>query len=201
LKEIYDKSRPGNGYDKYIELETGKLYTGGLYIGATFNRITAEFIGEGLDVRIKGNGAILDLEGGEICISYCTNKLDIDDCVVINGDIRYRGVTGGPVAQPTGFVRHITFYKPHDYAVRIYGAGTGITVERNIFVDAVDTGRDFHYISGVQMDWLPTGGNMAFSGFVGLYGMPDIVENWSFHSDPAANADPLRHYVFLCEYG
>lgn len=201
LKEMYDAAQPGGGYDKYVVLQTGVVYTGGLYIGKTFNRITAEFEGdEEKDVRIEGNGAILDLRGGEICISYCDNKLDIDDCVVINGDIRYRGVESGTlIAKPTGSARYITFYKPHDYAVRIYGCGNNILVERCIFVDAVDTGSDFLYITGYSNDWLPTGASVAFSGLG--YGFPFIKDNWSFHGDPVANADPLRHFARLCEYG
>ena len=77
-----------------VELEAGVTYTGGLYIGKVFNRINALFEGVGHDVRIVGNGAILDLEGGEICISYCGNTLDIDDCVIVNGNIRYRSGGG-----------------------------------------------------------------------------------------------------------
>lgn len=203
LKEMYDLSGPASGYDKYITLDTGKVYTGGLYIGLTFNRITALFEGDqDLDVRIKGNGAILDLQGEEICISYCYNKLDIDDCIIINGNIRFRGVNDSAHSGiPTGSVKHVTFYKPHDYAIRFHGSGAGITVERNIVADAVNTGPDFHYIHGFQLNWLPTGTSFAPSAFVGLYGFPVLKDNWSFHSNPGANNDPLRHFSLLCEYG
>ncbi|MFH1998777.1 MAG: hypothetical protein ABIK28_03805 [Planctomycetota bacterium] len=201
LKEMYDLAGPGSGYDKFIELQPGGVYSGGLYIGLTFNRITAEFEGtEEYDVRIKGNGAVLDLQGGEICISYCENRLDIDDCVVINGNIRYRGISGSSInAKPIGYVKYVTFYKPHDYGVRIYGCGDDIVVLRNLFVDAMDTGPDFQYLSGASLDWLPTGANVAFSGLG--YGFPLVMDNWSFHGDPAANADLLRHYSKICEYG
>lgn len=201
LKEMYDLAGPASGYDKYIELQTGEVYTGGLYIGLTFNRITAEFEGdEEYDVGIKGNGAVLDLQGGEICISYCENRLDIDDCIIINGDIRFRGVSGsGYNAKPTGSVEYVTFYKPHDYCVRIYGCGDNVNVERNIFVDAVDTGSDFMYISGYAMEWLPTG--VSLSSSAQGYGTPSVKHNWSYHNDPAANADLLRHFSLLCEYG
>ena len=33
LKEAYDLAGPAEGYDKYLELETGQVYTGGLLIG------------------------------------------------------------------------------------------------------------------------------------------------------------------------
>jgi len=201
LKEMYDSAPAQHGYDRFIELETGVVYTGGLYIGKTFNRINAEFQGEGENVRIAGNGAILDLEGGEICISYCGNELSIDDCVILNGNVRYRGLPGSPSDYPVGSIRHVTFYAPHDYGVRIFGTGTGITVERNIMVSAVDTGPGFMYITGYMNTWLPTGINIAFSAFFGTYGVPDIMDNWSYHDDPAANADPVRHFGLLCEYG
>jgi len=201
LKAVYDAATPGYGYDKFIQLETGKVYTGGLYIGQTFNRITAEFEGEDKkDVKIEGNGAVLDLLGGEICISYCTNRLDISDLIIINGNIRYRGVEIGlEEFKPTGSVRFVTFFQPHDYAVRIFGCGDNILLERNIFCDAVDTGPEFMYLSGYHNDWIPTGSSMAFSAQG--YGFPETKDNWSFHSDPVANADPLRHFSKLCEYG
>lgn len=201
LKEMYDAARPGSGYDKFIQLQTGIVYTGGLYIGKTFNRINAQFEGDDeIDVFIKGNGAIIDLRGGEICISYCTDRLDIEDCVIINGNVRFRGMEDGPIEiKPTGSVRHVTFYKPHDYAIRIIGCGDNITVERNIFVDTQETGPDFMGWSGYLNDWLATGAGLAFSAQG--YGFPWPVDNWSYHSDPAANADPLRHFTLLCEYG
>ncbi|MHC4942533.1 MAG: hypothetical protein ACYTG7_05875 [Planctomycetota bacterium] len=201
LKEMYDQAPALHGYDRYIELETGVVYTGGLYIGQTFNRITAEFQGRGENVRIVGNGAILDLEGGEICISYCSHELSIDDCVILNGDIRYRGIEAGIYEYPTGFVRHVTFYRPHDYGVRIFAAGADISLEWNIIVDCQDTGGDFMYLNGNKNDWLPTGASIVFSGIIGTFGVPVVKDNWSYHTDPDVNADPLRHFTLLCEYG
>jgi hypothetical protein len=199
LKEMYDRAGPGGGYDKYIALETGVTYTGGLWIGGSFNRITSQFEHGGADVRIVGNGAILDLQGREICIAYCTNRLDIDDCVIINGDVRYCGYfDGGNYLVPEGSVRYVTFYQPHDYGVRLFGSGADVLVERCIVVDAVDTGPDFLHFSGVASNWLPTGSSFAISiqgGGIELY------DNWSFHTDPKINIDPLRHFLFLCDYG
>lgn len=200
LKRMYDAAPSMCGYDKYVRLETGVTYTGGLFIGRTFNRITAVFEGnEARNVRIAGNGAILDLQGQEICIAYCNNRLDIENCVVINGAVRFRGYTSPTETErPTGSVRHVTFYAPHDYAVRTIGCGTNILIERNIAIDAVDTGSDFIYVTGYASEWLPTGTNFAFSQSAG---MPGLYDNWSFHSDPAKNAAPLRHFGVICEYG
>ncbi len=81
------------------------------------------------------------------------------------------------------------------------GAGDDILLERNIFVDAVDTGDDFTYLTGVPMEWLPTGSNVAISIFYGTYGIPILLDNWSYHSDEEINVDSTRHFVELCEYG
>lgn len=203
LKQMYETASNMGEYDKYLVLETGETYTGGLLIGKIFNPIIADLTGpDGLDVRIEGNGAILDLEGEQICISYCNNKLDIDNCIIINGNIRYRGINNTLGSEiPTGYVEYCTFYQPHDYAIRLQGAGSDIRIERNIFMDAVNTGDDFTYLNGSPLEWLPTGSNVAISIFYGTYGVPTLVDNWSYHSDEEINAIDENHFVELCEYG
>jgi hypothetical protein len=202
LKEMHDAASPGSGYDRYIVLETGVTYTGGLLIGGTFNRITAQFEPGGEDVRIAGHGAILDLEGAEICLSYCSNRLDIDDCVIINGNIRFHGYQDSSTDHwPAGFVRHVTFYKPHDYAVRMLSSGRNIEVDHNIAVDVEDTGWDFLPFNGTSNDWLPTGIAVAMSELPGGLDTPDVSDNWTWFSDPAANGTALRHFALLCDYG
>ena len=63
---------------------------GGLLVGPLLIPETGIFAGEpGCDVFIRGNGAVLDLRGGQICISYCDNRLDIEDCVIVGGNVRY----------------------------------------------------------------------------------------------------------------
>jgi hypothetical protein len=196
LKEMFDQAGPALGYDKYVELDTGVTYTGGLWIGATFNRITAKFEGTPLAVRIVGHGAILDLQTEEICAAYSTSRLDLEDCIVLNGAVRYRGYKDSEVALlPSGSVRYVTFYKPMDYGVRLFACGQNILIERNIVVDPVDTGNDFMYLTGFLHPWLPTGSSVALS----LAGSFAIYDNWSYLSDGAL--DPLRHFVILCDYG
>jgi hypothetical protein len=196
---MYDLAGPGSGYDKYIELETGVTYTGGLWIGGTFNRITSQFELEGPDVRIVGNGAILDLRGSEICIAYCNNRLDIVDCVIVNGDVKFRGYKDASIdVRPAGYVGYVTFYRPHDYGVRMFGSGAGVLVERNIVVDAVDTGPDFMYLTGVSHPWLPTGTSFSLSMQSPVY---QLFDNWTYHTDPKKNGDPLSHFHVLCDYG
>ncbi len=199
LKAAFDEAGPAQGYDRYLELETGVTYTGGLWIGPTFNRVTGWFEGRGEDVRIVGNGAILDLQGGEICMAYCQNRLDLDDCIILNGDVRFRGYRDSAlILWPRGSVTYCTLYGPHDYGVRLVGVGANIMVARNIMVDSVDTGPDFQYISGIAHHWMPTGACVGIS----LQGAgAGFFDNWTYHSDPAANGDPLRHFVVLCDYG
>ena len=203
LREAYESSGPSGGYDRVLSLETGKVYEGGLLIGPVLSPLTWELEGSpGEDVLIDGNGAVLDLGGEQICISYCENRLDIEDCVILNGNVRFRGMnTSSFNVIPEGSVRFCTFHSPHDYGVRLQGAGDGITIERNIVVDAVDTGWDFLYTNGISLEWLPTGACISASVQSGFYGTPLIRENWTWHSDPLVNADALRHFSFLCEYG
>jgi hypothetical protein len=203
LREAYDLAGPGGGYDKYVVLETGTVYRGGLLIGPVISPISYEMEGEpGVNVRIVGNGAILDLQGEEICISYCENRLDIEDCVVLNGNVRFRGINSSTyTALPIGSVRHVTLYRPDDYGIRLNGAGAGITLERNLVVSAIDTGNDFVYTTGLPLEWLPTGTNISFSLQAGFFGTPVVRENWSYHEDPGRNADPLAHFSRLCEWG
>jgi len=206
LKEMFESAPAAYGYDRYIQLETGVTYTGGLLIGRSYNPISFEpnLSEVGVDVCIIGNGAILDLQGQQISISFCSNRLDIEDCIVINGNIRYRGevqLIPGEDTTPVGSVNQVTFYQPHDYGVRLQGAGDGVEIRRNLVVDAVDTGWDFMVYNGVSSELLPTGTSISGSVQVGDFGYPVLRENWSWFSDPVENAISLRHFSFLCEYG
>jgi len=203
LQQVYETAQAVGEYDRYLSLETGVTYTGGILIGKIYDPVLQELVGpEGLNVRIQGNGAILNLEGEQICISYCNNKLDIDNCIFINGNIRYRGINNTVGSEmPTGFIEYCTFYQPHDYAIRLQGSGNDIRIERNIFVDAVDTGDDFTFLNGIPMEWLPTGSSVAISIFYSTYGIPILLDNWSYHTDESINSDDTKHFVELCEYG
>ncbi len=199
LKEAFEAAPAAHGYDRYVELEPGATYTGGLLVGRIYSPVTNSFImeEEGLDVKIVGGGAILDLQGEQICMSYCSNRLDIEDCVIINGNVRFRGDNSIEPLRPEGSVRYVTFHQPHDYGVRIQGAGDGILVERNIFVDVVDTGLDYIPSTGMAGTLIPTGTAVAASVQTGDYGFPDVVENWTYFSNPADNDVPLHHFSFL----
>lgn len=199
LREFYQNAPASENFDKYLSLENGETYTGGLIIGQLLNIETFELDGsDGENVKIVGNGAILDLQGEEISISYCDNVLEISDCVIINGSIRFRGIATDDITVfPTGNISYNTFYNCHDYAVRLQGCAEGITIERNIAVNSVDTGRDFVYVSGASTDWLPTGVNYALSGQVGLYGTPEVIDNFSYFTRENFNSDLLKHFTGL----
>ncbi len=206
LKEAFDSAESGwdqdRYYDRLVELETGVTYTGGLLIGKMLDHEAYILYGDdGLDTRIIGNGAILDLRGEQLCISFCDNRLDISDCVVVNGNIRFRGINSELVALPEGSVRHVTFYKPHEYGVRLQGCGEGILIERNLCVDVIDTGYDYIYHTGIASEWLPTGTSYSYSVQYGFFGIPDVVENWSWHSDEELNQSLLTHFSLLCDWG
>jgi hypothetical protein len=194
LRAAYDAAGPGEGYDKLLVLEPGVVYTGGLHIGPILIPESVNYSGEpGLDVKIEGNGAVLDLAGSQLAISYCPNRLDVEDCVIIGGSLRYRGLDYEPDRQPRGSVRQVTFYRPHDYALRLQRTGTGIVLERNLIVDALATGPDWIFNNGYPMDWLQTGIGVALS----LAGSPTVHENWSFRSNPHENGEALLHFGFL----
>ncbi|MDY6915263.1 MAG: hypothetical protein SVM86_02965, partial [Candidatus Cloacimonadota bacterium] len=200
LQEAYEQAYSNGEYEKYLSLETGQIYEGGLLIGKVFDPISQQLQGnEGLDVKIEGNGAILDLQGQQIAISYVHNRLDIENCVILNGNVRYRGDNGLMVQEsPYGEIKYVTFYKPHDYAIRLQGSGKNINIEKNIVVDTQNTGWDYLAYNGQIAEWLPTGNCIAISVVKEWYGVPNIKENWTFFEDEEENSDTLRHYVALC---
>ena len=194
LREAVQAAGPANGYDRWVELETGVVYRGGLLNGPIFRPYSDTPFGPaGEDLRIVGNGAILDLQGGQICVSFCNNRLDIDDCVIINGGVRFRGYHPSDL-HPVGSVRNITFWRPHDYAVRTQNTGPGIEIEDNLVVDVVDTGWDFIPNTGIPSEWMPTGTSISACITIAA---PQMRDNWTFHTDPELNADPLTHFSFL----
>lgn len=200
LKEAFEAAPSANGYDRYIVLEKGKTYTGGLLIGRVFSPATNSFLmaEEGLDVCIVGNGAVIDLQGEQLCISYCDNRLDVSDCVLTGGNIRFRGDNDpGLSIRPVGSVRNVTFFRAHDYGVRLQGSGAGITIERNIFIDTQDTGLDYIPSNGMAGELIPTGTSIAASVQIADYGLPVLIENWTYYSDPVLNQVALHHFSFL----
>jgi len=204
LQAAFETAVPEAGYDRYLHLETGRVYTGGLIIGPTWDEDATTFMDSelGLDVMIEGNGAILDMQGQMICISFCDNRLDIQDCIIVAGQVRFRGDNTPEIDRvPVGSVTYCTFYRPHDYGVRLEGAGHGVWLERNIVVDPVDTGFDGLVWNSIPGENLPTGLAFALSVQTGSFGVPVVIDNWTWFRETTDNAIPLKHYCLLCEYG
>ncbi|MGD9706579.1 MAG: hypothetical protein AB7V07_02750 [Candidatus Delongbacteria bacterium] len=183
LKEMYDAAGPGDGYDKLVILEKGKLYKGGLFLGKFFNPVTLEF--EPVDektVKIEGNGAMIDLMNGQIHISYTKNSLDIDSCVIMNGTLRYNGHPDGEIyVLPYGKVNNVTFYNSIDYGIRMEGAGENIDIRNNLAVNSRNTGGDFEQHHSTPSEIIRTGTSYSFSIFP-WNGFPDIYDNWSYNN-------------------
>ena len=196
MQEMYEKAQAENGYDKYIRLETGRIYHGGLILGKTYDPVFIDYRGKECgDLRIEGNGAIIDLQGQQIAINYSDSRLDIDNCIILNGNIRYQGssVDFIPIS-PSGYVKHCTFYKPHDYAVRLVEAGHNIEIKRNIVIEPIDTGYDFLQFLGSPSPELPTG--VSFAGTIKTeYGIADVAENISYFM--SGDIPPIHHFTLL----
>ncbi len=91
LQEAYNNAIPSIGYNRLLELDPGTVYTGGITI---FSGI----------IGIRGNGAIIDLQGGSISVAG-EAQLEIDGCIIING-------ANGLLMQDqvSAYVTHCTFY-------------------------------------------------------------------------------------------
>ncbi|MBN1969210.1 MAG: hypothetical protein JXR48_08295 [Candidatus Delongbacteria bacterium] len=176
LKEVYDSSSSGNGYEKYIILENGGDYYGGLYLNGV----------DAVNTAIIGNGAKIYLENDSIVFSNTDKRLDITDCFLIYGGIYYIGET----VIPKGEISYCTFYEPYHYGVNLKYCGTGIAIKRNIVVNAIEDGGSFT---------TPTGINFVFSNKE-QFGFPDINENWSFNSQLQL-PNCTRNFARLCETG
>ena len=196
LKEIFDAAGPEGEYDKVLNLEKGKIYTGGLSLGYCYNPITFQFDSLADEsVKINGNGAIIDLKNSHIHIAYTDKILDIDSCVIANGTVRY---TGKPDAAgyiiPHGSISNVTFYKPVDFGIRMEGSGENMHIYKNLVSECITTGGDFPQYDSFPAEMLRTGTSFAFSAF-SWYGFPGIFENWSYNS--SFPGEPLANFSML----
>lgn len=74
LQAIYNAAGPGEGYDKLVILDGSKVYTGELGCDA------------GKKSCIRGNGALIKLEGNRIIISGAGGLLHIEKCLITGGN-------------------------------------------------------------------------------------------------------------------
>ena len=195
LQEMYDNAVNENGYDKYIELETGVTYTGGLELDA-LNGDPDQ------DVAIIGNGAVIYMDSSGIVFSNIDGRLDVENCVIVKGQIRYKrdgiyATNPDSIAnvRPVGSVKYVTFYQPYNYGIRLKGTGTGILLERNLIMSTIEDECEDEDPRN------PTGIGIAFSSTEDSYGSPEIIDNWSFKSSWEDHNGNIGEYWKLCESG
>ncbi len=203
LSEAYDAAGSGEGFDKLVVLQQGVTYYGGLHLGQTFDNETDIFYGDfGVNTKIIGNGAVIDLQHERIMIAYTDIQFEILDCVIINGNLRFYGnSSSGSEIYPSGLVEYVTFYNNDDYAIRTLACGNDITIRNNIFFNAVNTGDDFLQYNSEQNVFLTTGANFAISYQGTSNPASQIYDNWSYFSRDAINQNPLYHFTLYCDYG
>ena len=130
LQSLYETAAPQGGYTKYLELDAGATYTGGIMIP------------DGEVVCIKGNGATIDLQTAIIQIQGPGARLDIDHCVIKNGCLPTAGYAQGALyfLGSHGDVVNNTIHG-NTIGIRVYSTEPGaVTVMNNIIVRNTVTG-------------------------------------------------------------
>ncbi|UCF64458.1 MAG: right-handed parallel beta-helix repeat-containing protein [bacterium] len=150
LQEMYNQAIPGLGYDRLIELERDSIYTGGLIISDE-------------SVGIRGQGALIDLQGSSISVNG-ESSIDIDGCIILNG---YNGLYAQD--DVTARISRCTFYQ-NDIGIHFMSEYGYIEVVNTILTNNFSYGfacdersmRVLHYIDAYQnllgdyMEWCPT---------------------------------------------
>ena len=168
---MFDAAGPNGDFDKVVSLQFGETYTGGLELDGTYC--------DEVNLKIIGNGAILDMQGERLYFSNMDKELDISDLIITNGYISFNGLE----IEPRGSVKNVTFYQPKNYAVLMALCGNEIIIERNIVVEAQPI--DFFGQAN------PTG--ISF-GLDKDYTYETIIDNWSYNS-------PNGNFIRMCNTG
>jgi parallel beta-helix repeat protein len=74
LQDVYDRAGPGEGYDKLVVLDPNETYTGRCDVL------------EGKKSCLRGNGALIDLQFGQIVASGSGTELLITGCCLVEGN-------------------------------------------------------------------------------------------------------------------
>lgn len=123
LDSLYQLAQPGEGYDKLLTLDSFQIYEGG---------ITAEV---GKKTCIHGYGAIIDLDGGtvrKIAVRGAGTVLDIERCVIINGEIDSAALVYTNSA--FGTLDHLTMAGNYD-GIRFWH-GESLSLKNSIIVNS-----------------------------------------------------------------
>ncbi|UCH78568.1 MAG: right-handed parallel beta-helix repeat-containing protein [Candidatus Coatesbacteria bacterium] len=73
LRQAYEEAGPGEGYDKLLVLDPNIKYTGGC--GVLIGKTSC----------IRGNGALIDLDGENVQAGGSGTQLTISGCCLVNG--------------------------------------------------------------------------------------------------------------------
>jgi len=149
LQDVYQSALPGIGYDRLITLNKDSVYTGGITVNNE-------------SVGIKGNGALINLNGDSISV-IGNAVFEIDACIILNGNSGI-SLTGDAV----GLITHCTFYG-NQYGIHCDGHTGKIEVINTIISNSSrygiatceETATTLHYIDmyqnllGDYVHWCP----------------------------------------------
>jgi len=149
LQSAYDVALPGEGFDRLLILDPEQAYTGGM---------SAQ---DGVRSLIRGNGAVINLEGESIWGVGHGTVLDIDHCVILNG---YSGVFIAEEA--TGHIRNNTI-RGNAYGITSWYGSPDVVIENNIILENKTYGiycrEFFEPIIQYNAVWGNPGGNYIHS--------------------------------------
>ena len=133
LQSAYEQCGPGEGYDKLLTLNPNVKYTGGC--GVLMNKKSC----------IRGNGALIDLEGNNILAGQYSTELTVEGCCLVNA-----GYYGAVNVQDgaTAIVNGNTICKTNGIAAIYVWIGCSATIKNNIIYGSKTYGIAKHQSSG-----------------------------------------------------
>jgi hypothetical protein len=147
LQTAYDQAGPGEGYDKLLVLDPKETYVGG--VGVMLGKKSC----------IRGNGALIDLDGGNVQAGGIGTQLDISGCCLINA-----GYYGAVNVQDNGHanINGNTICKSNGLAgIRVWEYSTA-TIKNNIIWGNATYGVAKHQNTGTtDLLYNDTGNNMS----------------------------------------
>lgn len=145
FQQAYDEAGPGEGYDKLVILDGNETYTGRCDVL------------EGKKSCIRGNGALIDLQFGQVVASGAGTELLITGCCLVEGNAAIsiqdgaKGVVDGNTICKSG--KGIQAWQSLACTVKnniIYGNDYGVAREENTSVsvsyDDVDNNPKGNYV-------------------------------------------------------
>jgi len=155
LQSVYLSAPSQAGYDRYLELESGMTYTGGIDVSS------------GMTVCIKGNGATIDLQGSMIQVVDYTARLDIDHCVLVHGGNPDYGPGQAALnfVASSGNVINNTIYG-NTVGIRVYLSPlNAVRIKNNIIVKNLLAGVLCALASEPEVTYNDCWGNLGFGNY------------------------------------